>query len=91
MHDPFGVASSARTMTQSAVLIIILGGYNGGLRASVLAERIRAVKSIVDRELTERLPHHGPKFSHEKYFLGHLTESPEKCFFVLKINYSRTS
>ncbi len=90
MLVPFGVALSARMTTWSAVVIIILGGYNDGLRASGLAGRIRAVESIADRELTERLLHRGPKFSHEKYFLGHSTESAEKWFFVLKINYSRT-
>ena len=34
-----------------------------------------------DRELTERLPHRGPKFSHEKHSLRDATESDEKLFF----------
>ena len=39
---------------------------------------------------TERLPHRGPKFSHEKHSLRDATESDEKLFFELKINYSCT-
>ncbi len=77
-------ASSAQTTTRSAVVIIILGGYNNGLRASGLAERIRAIKSIADRELTERLPHRGLKFSHENIPLDIRWNLLEKWFFCIE-------